>query len=72
MKKIKIASVILFVFIYAACKSNFYTKDDFHSVLKIDSHSHIDTDKGILENQAIKDNFKLLTSMSTIPIQQLS
>jgi hypothetical protein len=49
------------VIFFTGCKSNFFTKDDFQSVLKIDSHSHIDTDKGFFEDQAAKDNFKLLT-----------
>ena len=47
--------------IVSGCNSNFYTKDDYQSVLKIDSHAHIDTDKGFFEEQAIKDNFKLLS-----------
>lgn len=55
---------IYFVFallLIAGCKNNYYSLSDFHSVLKIDSHSHIDTYKGILEGQALKDNFRLLT-----------
>ncbi len=60
MKNI-IVTIICATLLFAGCKSDFFTKDDFHSVLKIDSHCHIDTDKGILENQAIKDNFRLLT-----------
>ena len=47
--------------IFSGCNSNYYSKDDYQSVLKIDTHSHIDTDKGFFEEQAIKDNFKLLT-----------
>ena len=49
------------VLILTGCKSNYYSKDDYQSVLKIDTHAHIDTDKGFFEDQAIKDNFKLLT-----------
>jgi Amidohydrolase len=56
-----IAYFVIAASLFTACKSDYYSKDDFHSVLKIDSHSHIDTEKGILENQAIQDNFKLLT-----------
>jgi len=57
-------SIVLFisaVFFFTGCRSNFYSMDDYKSVLKIDSHSHIDTDKGFFEDQAVKDNFKLLT-----------
>ncbi|MBK8881127.1 MAG: amidohydrolase family protein [Bacteroidales bacterium] len=57
----RIVYFISAVMIFAGCKSNFYSKEDFNSVLKIDSHAHIDTDKGVFEDQAIKDNFKLLT-----------
>jgi hypothetical protein len=57
----KIVYFICAVVILASCKNDFYTKDDFHSVLKIDTHAHIDTNKGFFEDQAIKDNFKLLT-----------
>jgi hypothetical protein len=49
------------VLIIAGCKNNFYTKDDYQSVLKIDTHAHIDTDKGFFEDRAVKDNFRLLT-----------
>lgn len=34
---------------------------DFQSVLKIDSHVHINSEKGFFEDQAAKDNFALLT-----------
>jgi hypothetical protein len=47
--------------IVSGCNSNYFTKDDYQSVLKIDTHAHIDTDKGFFEEQAIRDNFKLLT-----------
>jgi hypothetical protein len=60
MKRI-IISMISAALIFSGCKNNYFSKDDYQSILKIDSHSHIDTDKGIFENQAIKDNFKLLT-----------
>jgi hypothetical protein len=56
-----ITSLICAGLIFTGCNSNFYSKDDFKSVLKIDSHAHIDTDKGLFEEQAIKDNFRLLT-----------
>jgi hypothetical protein len=43
------------------CTGKYYTMSDFQPVLKIDSHVHIDTDRGILEKQAVSDNFRLLT-----------
>lgn len=43
------------------CQSNFYTADDFNSVLKIDSHIHINSDNGAFEDQAAADNFLLIT-----------
>jgi predicted TIM-barrel fold metal-dependent hydrolase len=46
---------------YPGCQSKYYASDDFKSVLKIDSHVHIDSDKGYFEDQAEKDNFLLLT-----------
>ena len=45
----------------AGCQSNFYTEKDYQSVLKIDSHVHLNRDKGFFEDQAIKDNFLLIT-----------
>ena len=53
-----IISAALFL---TGCTSKYFTKDDYQSVLKIDSHAHIDTDKGFFEDQAVKDNFRLLT-----------
>lgn len=54
---------IIFVFMICymtGCQSNYYSKEDFLSTLKIDAHVHIDTDRGLIEGQAINDNFKLL------------
>jgi hypothetical protein len=59
--KNRIIFLISAVLIIAGCKNNFYTKDDYQSVLKIDSHAHIDTEKGFFEDRALKDNFRLLT-----------
>jgi hypothetical protein len=53
-------SIISAVLIFSGCTSNYYSNADFASVLKIDSHAHIDTDKGFFEEQAVKDNFRLL------------
>lgn len=43
------------------CQSDYYSEKDFNSVLKIDSHFHINSERGFAEDQAIKDNFKLVT-----------
>jgi predicted TIM-barrel fold metal-dependent hydrolase len=59
--KTGIVYLISAVLIFSGCNSNYYSKDDYQSVLKIDTHSHIDTDKGFFEEQANKDNFKLIT-----------
>jgi predicted TIM-barrel fold metal-dependent hydrolase len=56
-----IVHLISVALIISGCNSNYYSKDDYQSVLKIDTHAHIDTDKGFFEEQAVKDNFKLLT-----------
>jgi hypothetical protein len=57
----RIVYIICALVIFAGCKNNYFTKDDYQSVLKIDTHAHIDTDKSLFEDQAIKDNFRLLT-----------
>ncbi|MFO7620682.1 MAG: amidohydrolase family protein [Bacteroidales bacterium] len=44
-----------------SCRTRFYTGDDFATVLKIDSHVHIRSDKGTFEEIARDDNFVLIT-----------
>jgi hypothetical protein len=46
---------------FTGCQSNYYTGKDFQSVPKIDSHVHLDSDNGFFEDQALKDNFILIT-----------
>ena len=41
--------------------SEYYSLDDYDSVEKIDSHVHVETRDSTFINQAIRDNFKLLT-----------
>lgn len=53
--------VFLSVLILFSCKNRFYSEEDYKSVLKIDSHIHIDTEDGAFENQAAEDNFLLIT-----------
>ena len=43
------------------CQGNFYTSEDFSDVRKIDSHIHINSNKGYFEEAAIADNFILVT-----------
>ena len=51
----------LFCLFLISCQNNFYTEEDFSSVLKIDTHIHIDSDDGVFENLAAEDNFLLIT-----------
>ena len=44
-----------------SCQSNYYTESDFKSLLKIDSHVHLNKNNGFFEDQAGKDNFILIT-----------
>ncbi len=54
--------IIISLFLtFTRCQTPFYTMNDYKSVLKIDSHVHINSDKGFFEDQAAKDNFVLLT-----------
>ena len=56
-----IVIICVSVFLLVGCTGGYYGMSDYNSVLKIDTHSHIDTDREILEKQAVKDNFRLLT-----------
>ncbi len=53
--------ILVAAILSTGCRNNFYTEDDFGSVLKIDSHIHIGSDDGVLEDQAASDNFILIT-----------
>jgi len=59
--KQRAALCILAVLYLAGCQSDYYTLEDFRSVLKIDSHIHIGSDDGVFENQAAADSFVLIT-----------
>ncbi len=61
MMKQNLAYFICVLLILSGCKNNYFNLSDYNRVLKIDSHAHIDTDKGFFEEQAVKDNFRLLT-----------
>ena len=47
--------------ILSGCQNSFYTMEDYSSVKKIDSHIHINSDKGYFEQLASEDNFILVT-----------
>jgi hypothetical protein len=59
----KIRGVLAFVLFlsFISCKSNYYTEENFSKVLKIDAHVHLRPGKSNLSEQALKDNFKLIT-----------
>jgi len=59
--KTRIILFIIALLAFAGCQSNYYTGKDFQSVPKIDSHVHINSDKGFFEDQAVQDNFRLIT-----------
>ena len=59
--KTRITLFIFLMLIFAGCRNNYYTSEDYQTVLKIDSHVHINSDRGCFEEQAIKDNFSLIT-----------
>ncbi len=59
----KTSFLYLFIFIITltGCQGNYYSDKDFPSVPKIDAHMHLRTDRTIFEEQALKDNFSLIT-----------
>jgi hypothetical protein len=59
--KNRILYLIFVAIAFTGCQSSYFTTEDFQSVLKIDSHVHLNSDKGYFENQALKDNFRLIT-----------
>lgn len=59
--KIRFFLMISAILVFTRCHNNFYAAEDYQSVLKIDSHVHLSTGKGFFEDQAAKDNFRLIT-----------
>ena len=63
--KLKMKTIICFslliTFVLAGCRNKFYTEADFPKVLKIDSHVHLNSERTYFVDQAVKDNFKLIT-----------
>ena len=56
-----ILQLIFVMLIFSSCQINYYSQEDFQVIPKIDAHVHLNSDKGYFENQAIKDNFELIT-----------
>jgi hypothetical protein len=59
--KLKLSFFVILTLFLSGCSNNFYSEEDFKSLLKVDSHIHINTDDGVFEDQAAKDNFILIT-----------
>lgn len=59
--KPRLALLLVLSITFSGCKSNFFRESDFRSVLKVDSHVHINNAKGYFEDQARNDNFLLVT-----------
>jgi hypothetical protein len=59
--KLNNAIFIFAVLFLTGCQNKYFTEEDFGSVLKIDSHVHLNSSKGYFEDQAIKDSFLLIT-----------
>lgn len=57
----RIALLLIVTLALANCNAGCFTKNDYQSVLKVDSHVHLNSDKGYFEDQAIRDNFMLIT-----------
>lgn len=59
--KTKFKLILLIALAISGCQNNFYSSDDFGSILKIDTHIHINSDDGVFEDQAAADNFVLIS-----------
>ncbi len=59
MKTYIFASLIISITLISCNK--YYSEENFSSVLKVDSHIHIESDDGVFEDQAAADNFLLIT-----------
>ena len=60
-KIIFLLSGSLLILSVSGCGDKYYSEEDYSSVLKIDSHVHINSDKGYFEDAAKQDNFILIT-----------
>lgn len=73
IKWVKILPVIQATFFLFACspsntKEQYYSDDDFGKLTKIDIHCHINTKRHFFMEQAIQDNFRILTINTYAPI----
>ena len=59
--KLKIFTALIIPVALISCQNRFYSEEDFVSVRKIDSHVHINSDKGYFEEAAKEDKFILIT-----------
>ncbi len=51
----------ILLLVLTGCQSKYYSEKDFQSVRKVDAHMHLRTDRTIFAEQALKDNFSLIT-----------
>lgn len=61
MRKITYFIALLALFTLSSCGDEYYRQEDFSSVRKIDTHTHLNTESTALAEQAKSDNFILLT-----------
>jgi predicted TIM-barrel fold metal-dependent hydrolase len=59
--KTRLVYTFSFFLAIVSCRSNYYTDKDFSSVGKVDAHMHLNTDRNVFEDQAMKDNIRLIT-----------
>ena len=59
--RFKLILCSMMAFFVFSCQNKYYSEEDFSSVVKIDSHIHINSDDGMFEQQASADNFILIT-----------
>lgn len=59
--KLRIMNLLLLLSVLSGCSSRYYSEKDYPSILKIDSHVHINSDRGYFEEAALADNFALIT-----------
>lgn len=45
----------------AGCQNDYYSEKDFLTVDKVDAHMHLFSDRTLFEEQALRDNFRLIT-----------
>lgn len=61
MRKHFLYPLLIILTLLTGCRNNYYDTDDYLSVAKVDAHMHLTTDRTIFEEQAVKENFRLIT-----------